>query len=297
MAGRKGDITMVVTQDNAKRALTIESVDESLAQLAPVAGFSAQEVIGQSFHKILPVQINEQLEDSLDFSADGRDLSDVLSRCRNFGLLAKNGKVVRLKMRVQRDVSFDANARFLLVMRGEGGATEGVLKELASFKEFEAVDKVTELPSSTSFMKAAKIVQNGVQTGTMQAAVALMEIDDFRQITLDYGQTVSEGLLKEVALRCRQTFRDADVIGYAGEGQFGVLLLEADAKTGTIPLQRLRSVVANQPLYIPGNDKIGCTLSIALRPMHEHEEVEATIRRCEAVLNEHRGGGNQVYAA
>lgn len=296
MAGRKGDITMVVAQDNRARTLTLESIDESMGKVQPVLGYTAHEMIGQPFRKFLPSQIDEQIEDYLEFDPAGRDFADVLSRCRNFGLNAKNGQAVKFKMRVQRDVSMDANARFLILMRGEDKVSEGVLKELAQLREYGEVDAVTDLVSAESFLKAARIVQEGVRQGNTLASLAIIEIDNFARTVLDYGSPTADGLLKEVAMRCVQTFRDADVVSYAGEGRFGVILLEADLATSQIPLQRLRSVVANQPLYIPGNEGVAATLSIAFRQMKAEDSGEDTIAKCEESLSDNQGKGNQVYS-
>lgn len=290
MAGRKGDITMVVAQDNAARSLMLESVDESMGKVQPVLGYAANELVGQNFRKFLAPEVDEQIEDYLEFDAEGRDFADVISKVRNFSLVGKSGKPVKLKMRVQRDVSMDRNARFLILMRGEDKISEGVLKELAELKERATPEEVTELRTSDTFLAAAKIVHNGVKHGNAIASLAIIAIDDFARIGQDKGEEAVNALLKEVALRCIQTFRDADVVAYAGEGQFGVLLLEADATGAQIPLQRLRATVANQPT-------VSCTVSIAFRTLRPEETPEEAIAACEDKLGDNQGDGNQVYQA
>jgi diguanylate cyclase (GGDEF)-like protein len=295
MAGRKGDIMMMVSQNNSAQQVLVESVDERLGKIEHLLGYGADAMVGHSLNDFLPATIKEQLEDYLEFTPAGKDLADVLSRCRNFGLVNKQGQIVKLNMRVQRDVIRDEKARFIIVMRGEDKVSEGVLKELAEFKEFAQLDADTDLLTLDSMLKSANITQRGVNAENTIASFAVLEIDNYLGLHNNYTKPLVDGLLKEVAIRCHQTFRDADIIAYHGQGKFSVLLLEADATNARIPLQRLRSVIANQPLYLNANNHVSFSISIAYKQMKKGEMVETIIRQCEEMLVTHHDGGNHVY--
>lgn len=294
MSSRKGDIAMVVCQDNAAKTLTIESIDETNAMLEPIIGYEAKEILNQSLRDYLPPQINENIDDYLEFEEGGNDLGSVLSKSRGFGLLNKAGNITKFDMRIQRDVSMDEKDRFLLIMRGHDAVTSQVYRTLEDFKEYEVLDPLTDLPTSESFAKKAKIVHAALRAEEIAASMVVLHIDDFEQITQDYGTPTSEGLIKEVAFRCTQTFRDADVIGYAGDGKFGVILLDAGMTNALIPLNRLRNLIANQPLYIPGNEHVAGTISIACTEMTPDDTVDAIISRCEDALLDNDGESNYV---
>src|SRR4030067_2144823 len=105
MGGRNGDIAIIVSQDNAAKTLTIESIDETNGSLQEVLAYSVDEIVGSALQKILPARINNLLDDYLDFENHSNDLADVLSKAKDFALVSKVGDKKPLLMRIWRHIS------------------------------------------------------------------------------------------------------------------------------------------------------------------------------------------------
>src|SRR5271170_3171029 len=82
---RKDDYVIIVCQRNDTRRLEIQALDPALALLL---GYGMQEVT--LLNTILPAHINELIADYLEFGSEGNDLSAVLSKVRDFSLVARN---------------------------------------------------------------------------------------------------------------------------------------------------------------------------------------------------------------
>ena len=108
-------------------------------------------------------------------------------------------------------------------------------------------------------------LQDALERAITQGAplcVAMIDIDDFKQINDTFGHLVGDQVLTEVARRLQSAARAGSVYRYGGE-EFTVLLPGASLANAQAAGERLRAAVANHPFEsVPS---VTCSLGIAER--------------------------------
>jgi diguanylate cyclase (GGDEF)-like protein len=107
-------------------------------------------------------------------------------------------------------------------------------------------------------------------------AVLVLDLDRFKAVNDTLGHAVGDRLLKEVAIRLRQTVRDTDTVARLGGDEF-VLLLVGDEHLAVEVADRILDSMST-PLQTNGQQiDIGLSIGIALYP--EHGQDDATLLR------------------
>lgn len=95
-----------------------------------------------------------------------------------------------------------------------------------------------------------------------QAAMLLIDIDHFKQINDRYGHTVGDEVIARIGKLIRASLRDGDIAGRYGGDEFGVVLIDADARTAELVAERIRAGVDRSTFdNAPG---LHCTVSIGI---------------------------------
>jgi diguanylate cyclase (GGDEF)-like protein len=109
------------------------------------------------------------------------------------------------------------------VALGELRDHEGLLLEQAS------VDGLTRLANRTHFLAETCRLLGSDTAGPDEAAVLLIDLDDFKTINDTMGHPAGDALLVAVAQRLRQAVRADDVVARLGGDEFAILMPGADA--------------------------------------------------------------------
>jgi len=81
-------------------------------------------------------------------------------------------------------------------------------------------------------------------------ALMLVDIDHFKSVNDRYGHQSGDAVLREVAQRLRQNFRDVDLIARVGGEEFLVAMPNVDLDQAEFVAERLRRVIGNRPFDI-----------------------------------------------
>lgn len=92
-------------------------------------------------------------------------------------------------------------------------------------------------------------------------AIALADIDHFKQVNDTYGHPVGDAVLQHVAQTIRSTLRDYDALGRYGGEEFIVIAPGCDSEHAYKVAERIRSAVENGP-YKGADSEIGVTVSV-----------------------------------
>jgi diguanylate cyclase (GGDEF)-like protein len=79
-----------------------------------------------------------------------------------------------------------------------------------------------------------------------QLAIAILDLDHFKEFNDTYGHSAGDRLLKETAAAWRDQLRADDVLARIGGEEFGLMLPKCDLGTATEVLDRLRRCVTHQ---------------------------------------------------
>ena len=294
VSNRRDDIAVAICQNNDEKTLIITSVNDPQNELEEISLFSAYELAGKDIREILPQTIKENVEDYLEFEDNGNDLASVISKSRQFGLINKSGDFINLTMKIYRDASPDENAHFIMAIQGKSRkAGKGSFRVLEVLKKNQVSDKTTGAAEKSWFEEESEIAHFYVGRKKLVASFAVAAIDDFEDINIGQGEKMADSLATEISGHCQRTFRGSDMIGYLGQGKFGILLIGADLKNSQIPLNRLRWETANNPEETEKNT----TISVSFKEIKTGRSANDTLDDCLKILKKHEGKSNQMLAA
>lgn len=130
-------------------------------------------------------------------------------------------------------------------------------------------------------------------------AVMIVDLDRFKGVNDRFGHAAGDTVLVEVARRLTENLRISDLLARIGGEEFLVVLPQTGLCDAERVAERLRQIVADQPIRLPDGDTIIVTVSIGVavgRLGQTGEEDVATVldRADRALLLSKSGGRNLV---
>jgi diguanylate cyclase (GGDEF)-like protein len=120
-----------------------------------------------------------------------------------------------------------------------------------------------------------------------QVAIAILDLDHFKEFNDTYGHPAGDRLLKETAAAWRDQLRTGDFLARIGGEEFGLLLSNCDLATAAEVIDRLRRNVTHQR-----------TCSAGLTAHEPGESAEHAIDRADQALYQAKSQGrNRVHVA
>ena len=121
-------------------------------------------------------------------------------------------------------------------------------------------------------------------------SVAIIDIDFFKKINDTYGHLCGDYVLKEVAYKMVNNFRQTDFVFRYGGEEFAVILTETPLPNAEIPLERLRSQIENSTFLFNG-EKINVTVSVGVCSNVDCENAWEMFEKADKVLYEAKNSG------
>ncbi|MDB5851781.1 MAG: hypothetical protein JWP29_5533 [Rhodoferax sp.] len=128
-------------------------------------------------------------------------------------------------------------------------------------------DNLTSLPNRAMFGVALSQSLNYGKRYEGRFAVFFIDLDRFKQVNDTLGHEAGDLLLKEVALRLRQTLRASDTVARLGGDEFVVLMpdLKDDTHAETVARKILGAI--SRPFSVPGQElRVTCSVGISRFP-------------------------------
>jgi diguanylate cyclase (GGDEF)-like protein len=126
--------------------------------------------------------------------------------------------------------------------------------------------------------EATAEVERAVRTGT-PLAVALLDLDRFKQINDTYGHLLGDQVLKQIAATMTQILRDYDLAGRFGGEEFVMLLPQTRAVDAFRIAERVRAHIAQLPIYsggTEGSERVPVSVSIGVAALDAGSRRELT---------------------
>jgi diguanylate cyclase (GGDEF)-like protein len=143
--------------------------------------------------------------------------------------------------------------------------------------------------------EAAAEVARAVRTGT-PLAVALLDLDLFKQINDTYGHLVGDQVLRRIAMTMTEVLRDYDLVGRFGGEEFAMLLPQTRAVDALRIAERVRAEIAELPIYASGasgTERVPVTASIGVAALDagSHRELAELLAAADAALYRAKASG------
>lgn len=163
------------------------------------------------------------------------------------------------------------------------------------------VDALTGLINRRSFLERLEAETAATTRHSLQACLAMVDVDHFKSVNDTYGHPAGDAVLVEVAGRLAQHVRQEDVVARFGGEEFVVLLRHTDLKGGVVLLDRLRCFIADQPFRVPtpdGEREIQVTFSAGITEIVKTSNSEQLLERADVALYQaKRSGRNRVVSS
>lgn len=154
---------------------------------------------------------------------------------------------------------------------------------LLSLKESVERDPLTGLYNRLAFDRIlSKHWSNASMTKT-PLTVAMLDIDNFKDINDRYGHVIGDELLKEVSIVIKTCLRDKDVVMRYGGEEFLILLPETESSEAKKPLERVRKRI-EEGVFTEAGIKITASIGAAVYPDDRPLSMEEIIEFADAAM-------------
>jgi diguanylate cyclase (GGDEF)-like protein/PAS domain S-box-containing protein len=167
----------------------------------------------------------------------------------------------------------------------ERKAAEEALMRQSELNEHQALhDGLTELPNRTLFRDRIEqaIAVAGREGG--QLAVAMMDLDRFKDVNDSLGHHAGDALLVEIAQRLQSVLRRSDTVARLGGDEFGVLISKPHSERDVaLVIEKVRAAL-EQPVIVDGLAlPAEASIGIAMFPDHGGD-VDTLLRHADTAM-------------
>ena len=176
---------------------------------------------------------------------------------------------------------------------------DAAYKELEStnarLKETSFKDEVTGLYNRRFFTLRLEEELSRYRRFNHPVSVVLLDLDGFKAVNDEFGHSMGDDTLREVAQILMKHSRGINVVSRYGGDEFAVLLVETSKAGARLYADRIREVVAKHPF--PHGKVVTASFGVASLPDDETGTAEDLFRASdEALYAAKRAGKNQVAA-
>jgi len=170
------------------------------------------------------------------------------------------------------------------------------LEYIETISDMANTDFLTGARNRRSFFKEINQYMEECKSSGEEFAVAMIDIDKFKNINDTYGHDIGDIAIKELVRLVLESIKGADIVARFGGEEFCVLLKNIDKSSAVELFVRLRLKIAQNVISIK-DKKVQYTVSIGVTFDCE-EGVEEMINQSDmALYNAKNGGRNRVELA
>ena len=148
-------------------------------------------------------------------------------------------------------------------------------------------DALTGLPRRRVFEERFAIELSRATRDFAPIAVAMIDIDDFKEVNDRYGHLVGDRALRSVADVMRGVSRSTDVVARYGGEEFVMLLPGTDEHGATVVAGKLREALSRHPIVLGAHVELKLTISIGVALVSESDlghDMHEFVRRADHAL-------------
>ena len=175
-----------------------------------------------------------------------------------------------------RDITVQKNHELALIQLSRHDPLTGVANRRYFFERAEE-----------EFMRARRYLQ--------PLAVALIDIDHFKQVNDQHGHAAGDQVLRHLTHLSRELLRDADLLARIGGEEFAILMPSTNVHGARKLADRLRQMIAEQEVDL-GGQRLRVQFSAGVTQLRDEDQsIEDCLRRAdEAMYRAKQAGRNRV---
>jgi diguanylate cyclase (GGDEF)-like protein/PAS domain S-box-containing protein len=247
-------------------------------------GAGAEELVGSPFTTHLVDEHQEPVEEQLaELMAGRRQSFQLEARCRS-----RSGAGLWALVRAVLEHDEGGGPGCIVAMIEnitERKRAEQELIRQSQLNEHQALhDPLTGLPNRLLFgERIGQAIRQAQRSGT-RLAVALMDLDRFKEVNDSLGHAAGDQLLCKVGERMRDAVRSADTVARLGGDEFGLLLPDLDTRADSLPVvQRIRAAL-ERPIHVHSLPlAVEASIGISIFPDHG-DDAQVLIQRADVAM-------------
>ncbi len=159
-------------------------------------------------------------------------------------------------------------------------------------------DDLTGLANRRELMASLDRATASAQRHDRPLALAIIDIDHFKNVNDTHGHPVGDAVIRKVALTASEVMRAQDTVGRLGGEEFAVVLPDCTANDALAACERLRMAMREMDLELETGHQIFVTLSVGIAVLGQGDTAADMIARADAALyNAKHGGRDRVLLA
>ena len=168
--------------------------------------------------------------------------------------------------------------------------------------DVEQVDDLTKLLSRKAFLEQFSAILGNAKASQQELplAIAVMDIDKFKQFNDQYGHITGDNVLIAVAQVIREQAGKDALLGRFGGDEFVIIFPNEEREQAFLKLEQIRQVMNQQELTVPNGGSIhGIPISagVAAFPVDGRTENELWRKADHALYRAKVSGRNQIRLA
>ena len=174
---------------------------------------------------------------------------------------------------------------------------ERLMTELSQASEMVRVDPLTGALNRKGMEEAMQREVARTRRQNAPLAIALLDIDNFKQINDNLGHRTGDLALQHLANVTRETIRPQDTLVRYGGEEFVIILPDTSMEEAVKAMERVQRELTRR-YFLSDNNKLLITFSAGVSVLSGTEETSETIRRADkAMYLAKRAGKNRVMAS
>lgn len=166
---------------------------------------------------------------------------------------------------------------------------------LNRMSDLAMVDELTGLKNRRSFFDAIDSVIAGSRRRGKPVAVALLDVDHFKDVNDTFGHSVGDVVLREIARRIEDTLRQEQIVGRIGGEEFVVLLPDTTPSQALVAIERVRKAIGDRVIDVPGAEAVQVTVCGGISALADGMPVTLALQQADkAMYRAKRLGRNRV---
>ena len=155
---------------------------------------------------------------------------------------------------------------------------------LSRMSDLAMVDELTGLKNRRSFFDDIESVIAGSRRRGKPVAIALLDLDHFKDVNDTHGHGIGDDVLREVARRIEETLRQEQIVGRIGGEEFVVLLPDTSPPQALIAVERVRKAIGDTPIAVSSGAAVQVTVSGGIAPLADGMTVTIAMQQADKAM-------------
>ncbi|MCU7611816.1 hypothetical protein [Anaplasma capra] len=240
IARREDDLIISVRQDNDSQSVSISGVNERVLALL---GFADKEsLVGTSLYSILDPRTKDIVSSYLEFTDDGTDLSEVISKIREFTLLDSKLQPVPVRPKIFRTASSKGALNYEILIRDTSLSQKldafrvGKLPPNSRYTMHESLGIMDEKSTETEI----GVVLDFVNSSGVNSVICMVAVDPA------HNNSLADILDRALSDTISENIRYTDITGYLGGRQFVFMLLGCNSASAYSAVSRVHKSISDR---------------------------------------------------